>query len=67
AYESLLTQNTIWLQRTQGVGAIDSATAISHGMTGPALRATGVAHDLRRVRPYSGYENYDFEIPVGSE
>jgi len=66
-YEALLTKNTIWLNRTQGVGKINSAEAISHGMTGPALRATGVAHDLRRVRPYSGYENYEFEIPVGSE
>lgn len=67
SYESLLTQNTIWLQRTQGVGKIASDVAISYGMTGPGLRATGVAHDLRRVRPYCGYENYDFEVAVGSE
>ena len=66
-YESLLTNNTIWLQRTQGVGRITTAQAIAHGMTGPALRATGAEHDLRKARPYSGYENYDFEIPVGSE
>jgi len=65
-YESLLTRNTIWLQRTQGVGRIDSQTAIAHGMTGPALRATGVEHDLRKVRPYCGYDGYEFEIPVGS-
>ncbi len=66
-YESLLTSNTIWLQRTQGVGAITEADAIDYGMTGPALRAAGKAFDIRKVRPYSGYENYDFEIPVGSE
>jgi NADH-quinone oxidoreductase subunit D len=66
-YESLLTGNTIWLQRTQGVGAISSEQAKAYGMTGPVLRATGVEHDLRRARPYSGYENYDFEVPIGSE
>jgi NADH-quinone oxidoreductase subunit D len=46
---------------------IDAETAVSFGMTGPALRATGVAHDIRKVRPYSGYESYDFEVPIGSE
>ncbi len=66
-YESLLTGNSIWLQRTQGVGKISTETAIDYGMTGPSLRATGLEHDLRRAQPYSGYENYDFEIPVGSE
>ena len=66
-YESLLTGNTIWMQRTQGVGKITSQDAISYGMTGPSLRATGVAHDMRVVRPYCGYENYDFEVPVGAE
>ena len=65
-YESLLTTNTIWLQRTQGVGAISGEDAIAFGMTGPGLRAAGVQHDLRKVRPYSGYENYDFEVPVGT-
>jgi len=66
-YESLLTTNTIWLQRTQGVGAISDEDAVDVGMTGPSLRATGVDFDLRRARPYCGYENYDFEIPTGSE
>jgi len=65
-YESLLTNNTIWLQRTQGVGAISGPDAISFGMTGPSLRATGVDHDLRKARPYCGYENYDFEVPTGT-
>jgi NADH-quinone oxidoreductase subunit D len=66
-YESLLTKNAIWLDRTQGVGAISAEDAKSFGMTGPSLRATGVDHDLRKVRPYSGYQDYDFEVPVGSE
>ncbi len=66
-YESLLTRNSIWLKRTQGVGGITAEEAVSYGMTGPNLRATGYDYDLRKVRPYSGYENYDFEVPVGSE
>jgi NADH-quinone oxidoreductase subunit D len=66
-YETLLTGNTIWLQRTQGVGKITADQALSYGMTGPALRATGVEYDLRKARPYSGYESYDFEIPTGTE
>jgi NADH-quinone oxidoreductase subunit D len=66
-YESLLTNNTIWLKRTQGVGRISAADAIDYGMTGPNLRASGVEHDLRRARPYSGYDSYQFEIPTGSE
>ena len=65
-YESLLTKNAIWLSRTQDVGAISREDAISYGMTGPNLRATGFDYDLRKTRPYSGYENYDFEVPVGS-
>jgi NADH-quinone oxidoreductase subunit D len=65
-YESLLTANTIWLQRTQGVGKIDAATAVAYGMTGPSLRAAGLETDLRKTRPYSGYQNYDFEIPSGT-
>jgi NADH-quinone oxidoreductase subunit D len=66
AYESLLTKNAIWLKRTQQVGAISAAEAVSYGITGPNLRATGYAYDLRKARPYSGYQNYDFEVPVGS-
>ena len=65
-YESLLTRNTIWVDRTQGVGAISAKDAISQGLTGPRLRSTGVAYDVRRARPYLGYEKFDFEIPVGS-
>jgi NADH-quinone oxidoreductase subunit D len=63
-YESLLTNNVIWQERTMGVGAIDSAAAIQYGLTGPGLRATGVAWDLRKDMPYCGYETYDFNVPI---
>lgn len=67
AYESLLTKNAIWLDRTQGVGKISAEDALSFGMTGPGLRAAGVSYDVRKARPYSGYQNYQFEIPTGTE
>jgi len=65
--DSLLTRNRIWMRRTQGVGRIGSADAIALGLTGPNLRGTGVAHDVRRTEPYSGYESYEFDVPVGRE
>ncbi len=58
----LIAKNRIFLDRVKGVGAIDTRTALSHGWTGPCLRATGMAYDLRRAEPGSGYESYDFEI-----
>jgi len=64
-YEGLLTKNTIWLQRTVGNGVISAEDAIDYGITGPALRGSGVDWDLRRDNPYSGYEKYDFKIPTG--
>jgi NADH-quinone oxidoreductase subunit D len=64
-YEGLLTKNTIWLQRTVGNGVISAEDAIDYGITGPALRGSGVDWDLRRDNPYSGYENYEFKVPVG--
>lgn len=64
-YEGLLTKNTIWLQRTVGNGVISAEDAIDAGITGPALRGSGVDWDLRRDNPYSGYEKYSFKIPVG--
>ena len=65
--DELLTGNQIWRKRTQGVGRISRAEAIDLGLTGPNLRATGVAYDLRKAQPYSGYEQYEFEVPVASE
>lgn len=61
-YEGLLTGNAIWKRRTQGVGYISAADAIDIGLTGPALRCSGVDWDLRRDNPYSGYEEYDFKV-----
>jgi NADH-quinone oxidoreductase subunit D len=66
-YEALLTRNPLFLDRTLGIGTISADVAINYGMTGPALRATGVNWDLRKARPYSGYEQYDFEVPTASE
>jgi NADH-quinone oxidoreductase subunit D len=63
-YEDLLTNNPIWLERTIGIGILDTNAAMSLGVTGPAMRATGVAWDLRRDMPYSGYDSYDFDVPV---
>ncbi len=66
-YEALLTKNTIWLKRTQGVGRLTAKAALSYGVTGPVLRASGVSYDVRKAKPYLGYQRYDFEIPVGTE
>jgi NADH-quinone oxidoreductase subunit D len=64
-YETLLTRNTIWMRRTQGVGAVSAAEAINYGLSGPLLRASNVPWDLRKEMPYSGYEAYDFIVPTG--
>ncbi len=64
--EKLLTRNKIFIDRTQGVGVISKEDAINYGLTGPNLRASGVDLDLRKDKPYSGYENYDFDVPVGT-
>jgi len=64
-YEGLLTGNIIWQKRIQGNGIISAEDAIDLGVTGPSLRGSGVNWDLRRDQPYSGYENYDFEVSVG--
>jgi NADH-quinone oxidoreductase subunit D len=61
-YERLLTKNPIWLQRNVGVGRLSAADALAFGVTGPTLRAAGVARDVRRDEPYCGYETYEFEV-----
>ncbi len=66
-YEALLTQNPLWRQRTVGVGAIPRETAIAFGLSGPNLRACGVPYDVRKAHPYSGYEGYRFEVPLGKQ
>src|SRR5262245_1045413 len=65
-WESLLTRNRIWMLRNEGVGIIDRETALSYGLSGPCLRGSGVGFDLRKDHPYFGYEQYDFEVPVGT-
>ncbi|MDB6128555.1 MAG: nqo4 1 [Verrucomicrobia bacterium] len=63
----MLTRNKIFMDRTVGVGAISKEDAIAYGLTGPNLRGCGVGLDLRKDRPYSGYEQYEFDIPVGTK
>ncbi|MCC6826493.1 MAG: NADH dehydrogenase (quinone) subunit D [Acidobacteria bacterium] len=63
-FDKLLTGNTVWQNRTKGIGIISAEDAINWGLTGPSLRGSGVELDLRRHNPYSGYETYDFEIPT---
>jgi len=64
--DQLLTGNKIWIQRTQGVGAISAEDAIMWGYTGPCLRAAGVNLDHRKANPYYGYDQLDFEVPIGT-
>src|SRR3546814_10497155 len=61
----LLTDNRIWKQRTVGIGVIPPEKALAWGMTGPMLRGSGVAWDLRKKQPYAKYAEVDFDIPVG--
>jgi len=66
-YEDLLTQNEIYRQRTQGVGAISREDAIGYALLGPIGRASGVDYDVRKVFPYLGYETYEFAVPTRTE
>jgi NADH-quinone oxidoreductase subunit D len=66
-YERLLTRNRIWLMRTVGIGVISPEDAIALGVSGPSLRAAGVAYDVRKFFPYSSYEEFDFDIPTRTE
>ena len=60
--EKLLVGNTIWMKRTAGIGFLDLAGCTTLGITGPVLRSTGMPWDLRKMQPYSGYENYNFDV-----
>ncbi len=64
--DKLLTRNKIFLQRTEGIGTISREDALAYGLTGPNLRASGIELDLRKTNPYSGYENYEFDVPIGT-
>jgi NADH-quinone oxidoreductase subunit D len=64
---SLLTRNKIFHDRTVGVGVISKEDALAYGLTGPNLRGSGVPLDLRKDKPYSGYEQYEFDVPVGTK
>jgi NADH-quinone oxidoreductase subunit D len=64
--DTLLSRNRIFVDRTKDVGCISKEDAIAFGLSGPNLRGSGSEHDLRKVHPYLGYEQYDFDIPVGS-
>jgi NADH-quinone oxidoreductase subunit D len=65
-YEDLLTNNPIWIERTKGIGVLDEAQCLDLGVTGPMLRATGLALDVRKTEPYCGYERYEFEVPTAT-
>ncbi len=63
-YHGLLTRNPLWIDRTKGIGKISGEDAIKWGFSGSSLRGSGVKHDLRKAAPYSGYEEYEFDIPT---
>ncbi len=63
-YQGLLTKNQIWIKRTKDVGALSQEDTIAYGLVGPMARAVGVNYDVRRAFPYSGYETYEFDVPV---
>ena len=64
-YETLLTENRIWKQRTVGIGVVGPERALALGFTGPMLRGSGIAWDLRKKQPYEVYDRLDFDVPIG--
>ncbi|MFV0605833.1 MAG: NADH-quinone oxidoreductase subunit D [Niabella sp.] len=66
-FEKLVTRNRIFMDRTIGVGSISAERALNYGLTGPNLRAAGVDYDVRVTSPYSSYEEFDFDIPIGAQ
>jgi NADH-quinone oxidoreductase subunit D len=66
-YETLLTENRIWMARTKGVGVVNAKDAVAYSMTGPTLRAAGLAYDNRKVFPYSSYDEFNFDVPTRTD
>jgi len=64
-HELLITANPIWRERTIGLGVITAEDAMSYGVTGPSLRGSGIPYDLRKAKPYSSYDHFDFDVPIG--
>ncbi|MEL7673400.1 MAG: NADH dehydrogenase (quinone) subunit D [Chloroflexota bacterium] len=64
-YERILTENPLWLDRTQGIGFISAEDAIRYGCSGPTLRGSGVNWDIRKAMPYSSYDDFEFDVPLG--
>ncbi len=64
-YEALLTNNKIWFERTKNVGIISKEDAVNFALTGPCLRGSGLKYDVRKINPYSSYEDFDFDVPTG--
>jgi NADH-quinone oxidoreductase subunit D len=65
-YHDLLSNNQLWLERTKGIARLSKEDALAYGASGPVLRGSGVVWDIRKAFPYSGYEQFDFDIPVGT-
>ena len=66
-YETLLTRNPLFLERVKGLGVLSKEDALRWAVTGPMLRASGIVYDLRKAKPYCGYEQYDFKVPIHSD
>jgi NADH-quinone oxidoreductase subunit D len=64
-YETLLRRNPLWLARTEGIGVVSGKDALAMGMTGPSLRGSGVNWDIRKAQPYSSYDQFEFDVPLG--
>lgn len=64
-YEAILLKNPLWLERTKGIGVVSGEDAIAMGMTGASLRGSGVNWDIRKAAPYSGYDQFEFDVPLG--
>src|SRR5690606_16505125 len=64
-YEKILTNNPVFIDRTQGVGFISAQDALAYGLSGAVLRASGINWDIRKAEPYSMYDQFDFDVPIG--